>query len=675
MLFRIAVLGLVAALIPLCAQADEPEIIAKDVTSAGQLDDEPVVISVWGRREKELGKARSASEGLVTYADYSLRPLLRPGELAEVVPGLAATQHSGEGKANQYFLRGFNLDHGTDFSISLDGVPLNLRTNAHGQGYLDINPLTPELVSSIAYRKGTYFADAGDFSAAGTAAFRSFSSVKQSYLQVQAGTYNYGRFVGAFSFGSQGYAAVDYTQNNGPWTTKERLRKFSLSGHYTIADWTLSAQAYDARWNSADQIPERAVASGALSYLGVVDPTDGGKTQRLIMSARRLKADDDTVVYIQSYRLNLWSNFTYYLDDPVNGDQFEQAERRTIIGGSKSHAWVLNQDWTMRAGVDARYDDIGQIGLYHTKHRQILSTVRQDRVQQLSGGAWSSLDWQSGRWRSSLGLRLDALQDEVEARSPANSGIKSAALLSPKWTLAYAPAEHWELYADLGRGFHSNDARGTLTHISPDSGDAVDPSPVYAAGTGSEIGGRYERRGLSATLTVWSLDLDSELVYSGDAGDTESSAASRRRGVEFLINTSPTPWLNLDATWSATHARYATGERIPNAIEYVATAGATIKPTSKDTIEFTVRHLGPSPLIEDNSARSKSSTLVNAAYVHTFGKVTATIDVLNLFDSRDNDITYYYSSRLPGEAAAGVDDYHFHTQEPCQVRVSLKVPL
>jgi hypothetical protein len=648
---------------------------AQDAPTVLQQADEPAVISVWGKRENELGKAKSASEGFVTYADYSLRPLLRPGELAEVVPGLAATQHSGEGKANQYFLRGFNLDHGTDFSISLDGVPLNLRTNAHGQGYLDINLLTPELISSIAYRKGTYYADVGDFSAAGTAAFRSFSALKQSYVQVQAGSYDYSRFVGAFRFGSQGYIAGDYTQNNGPWTANEDLHKLSLNAHYIVGDWTLNGLAYDARWNSADQIPQRAVTSGALSPLGVVDPTDGGKTQRIILSARRLKADDDTVVYVQTYRLNLWSNFTYFLDDPVNGDQFEQAERRTIIGGSKSHAWVIGPEWTLRAGADIRYDDIGKIGLYRTEARRVLSTVRQDQVQQLSGGVWSSLDWQSGKWRSSLALRLDGLQDKVAAENPINSGSKSATLISPKWTLAYAPAEHWELYADLGRGFHSNDARGALTRVSPVSGDPVAPSPVYAAGTGGEIGGRYERPGLSATLTAWSLDLDSELVYSGDAGDTESSAASRRRGVEFLINASPAHWLNLDATWSATHARYVTGERIPNALEYVTTAGATIRPTAKDTIEFTVRHLGPSPLIEDNSARSKSSTLVNAAYVHNFGKVAATIDVLNLFDRRDNDITYFYTSRLLGEAVAGVDDYHFHLQEPRQVRVGLKVLL
>lgn len=637
--------------------------------------DQTVVVSVWGKRERELGKAKAASEGLVTYADYSLRPLLRPGELAEVVPGLAATQHSGEGKANQYFLRGFNLDHGTDFSISLDGVPLNLRTNAHGQGYLDINPLTPELVSSIAYRKGTYYADVGDFSAAGTAAFQSFGVLGRPFLQVQGGSYDYGRLVGALGLGGKGYVAVDYTQNNGPWTVHEDLKKLGLNGHYMLGDWVLSGLVYSAHWNSADQIPERAVAAGALSYLGEVDPSDGGQTQRLILSARRHQADDDTVVYAQSYRLKLWSDFTYFLDDPVNGDQFEQAEQRVILGGSKSHAWDLGPEWTLRAGAEVRFDDIGRIGLYHTKARHILSTVRQDAVRQLSGSVWSSLDWTSGRWRSTFGLRLDGLRDKVEAQAAGNSGARSAALLSPKWTLAYAPAAHWELYADVGRGFHSNDARGALTHVSPASGEAVAPAPVYAAGTGAEVGARYERPGLSATVTAWTLDLASELVYSGDAGDTAPAAASRRRGVEVLVNASPLAWLNLDATWSATHARYVGGDYIPNAIDYVATGGVTLKPTKKDTLEVTYRLLGPAPLTTDTSARAKASSLVNAAYVHNFGTVAATIDVLNLLDRRDNDITYYYASRLPGEPPEGVDDYHFHPQEPRQVRFGVKVDM
>ncbi len=337
----------------------------EQIVTAKPASDVMPVIYVWGRREGQVGKATTASEGAVSYSDYSLRPLLRPGELAEVVPGLAATQHSGEGKANQYFLRGFNLDHGTDFSISLDGVPLNLRTNAHGQGYLDINPITPELIAAIAYRKGTYAADSGDFSAAGTAAFTSQAHLRRSLVQVQAGGDGFARVVAAGRLNDDGYVAIDTQRNDGPWTTAENLHKLTLQAHYRLGDWQLNGLAYQASWNSADQIPQRAVTSGVLSYLGVVDPSDGGKTRRIILSVRQRTDDADLVVYAQAYRLNLWSDFTYFLDDPEHGDQFEQAEQRTILGGSYQRHWTMSPRLSLAAGGDVRHDDIGHRSLRH----------------------------------------------------------------------------------------------------------------------------------------------------------------------------------------------------------------------------------------------------------------------------------------------------------------------
>lgn len=636
------------------------------ISTASPSDDTPVIY-VWGRRNREVGRATSASEGVVTFSDYALRPLLRPGELSEVVPGLAATQHSGEGKANQYFLRGFNLDHGTDFSIFLDGVPLNLRTNAHGQGYLDINTVTPELIGSISYRKGTYYADTGDFSAAGTASFNTTASLRTSSLQVQAGGNGYGRLVGAWRITDDAYVAVDAQRNDGPWTTPEDLHKLGLHGSYRLGAWRISGLYYTADWNSADQIPLRAVAAGTLSPLGVIDPSDGGRSQRTILSARRQTDDSDLVVYAQAYRLNLWSNFTYFLDDRENGDQFEQAERRWVAGASASKRWQVSPGLDLSTGADLHYDDIGRIGLYATKSRHRLATRREDAVTQLSAGLWSRADWQTGALRTSLAVRLDTLRNQVDAADPANSGTRGRTIASPKLTLAYRLSPSWEFYGDWGRGFHSNDARGTLA--------AVDPAPLFAAATGSEIGARFERGGLSASLTAWALDLDSELVYSGDAGDTESSAASRRHGVEFTASYTPVRALNFDFSYAATHARYVTGERIPNALDYVLTAGVTAKAGPHDTFEVTFRRLGPSALIEDDSARSRTSTLVNGAWNHEFGRAALTLDVLNLLDSGDNDITYFYESRLAGEAAGGVADVHFHPQEPRQLRIGLKFSL
>jgi hypothetical protein len=634
-------------------------------------------VYVWGKREGRIGAAASASEGQVSYGAFANRPLLRPGELAEVVPGLAATQHSGSGKANQYFLRGFNLDHGTDFSISLDGVPLNLRTHAHGQGYLDVNGVTPELVQTIDYRKGPYFAEAGDFSAAGSAAFRTFPSLPQNFLQAQGGETGFGRLVAGLNVG-EGLVGLDLTTSKGPWDRDENLRKGSLFGRFGVGDWSISALAYDARWNSTDQIPARAVASGQLSRLGTVDTTDGGKTSRFIVSARRHPdSESDTVVYLQRYSLNLWSNFTYFLVDPANGDQFEQAEDRWIVGASGYRTWRPAQsDWSFRAGAEARLDDIGKVGLYRTRARQRLSTDRQDEVREASAALWGQASWSSGPLRATLGLRGDAIRVDVNSDNRANSGHASDALFSPKLTLAWRLSPSVELYADAGRGYHSNDARGAVQTVAPVALTAVDRVPLFSAADGVEAGLRYETGALKASLSIWALRLASELVYVGDAGETESTDETDRLGAEFLLSWSPRPGINLDFSGATTRARYRGdppgGDRIPNALEYVVTAGATVRVNPDSVAQVTLRRLGPAPLIEDNSARSSSSTVVNLAYAYTFGPTVISLDVLNLLDSRDNDITYFYASRLPGEPAEGVDDIHFHPLEPRQLRVTVR---
>lgn len=655
------------AVLPVLAYAADDAPIA-----TGAVDE----LYVWGKREGRIGEATTASEGIVSYGAYANRPLLRPGELAEVIPGLAATQHSGSGKANQFFLRGFNLDHGTDFSISLDGVPLNLRTHAHGQGYLDVNGVVPELVETISYHKGPYAPEAGDFSAAGSAGFRTFEALPSNFVSGQIGENNFGRVTVGANVGS-GLLAVDLTTGDGPWEREENLKKISALGRFRVADWSVTALAYDAEWDSTDQIPLRAVRSGQISRFGIIDNTDGGKTSRFILSARRRPDDNsDLVVYVQRYKLNLFSNFTYFLDDPVNGDQFEQAESRWVYGASGFRTWEPGGGWTLRAGAETRFDDIGAIGLYRTKARQRLSTDRRDSVKELSGGLWGSAAWASGPFRANLGLRADAIHADVDSDNPLNSGKESDAIVSPKLTLAWRVSPQVELYADAGRGFHSNDVRGSVQRVSPVSGDPVDRVPLFAKADGAELGARYENGGLTASVAVWALRLESELVYVGDAGDTESTDGTKRLGAEVLVSWTPMPGVNLDFSGAATKARYRgdpeAGDRIPNALEYVVTAGATVRVTEDSNAQVTVRRLGPAPLIEDNSARSKSSTIVNLAYTYNLGPAALSVDVLNLFNSKDNDITYFYTSRLPGEPAEGVDDTHFHPVESRQVRVGVR---
>jgi outer membrane receptor protein involved in Fe transport len=635
-------------------------------------------VYVWGRRESLIGRATSASEGDVSFAAYADRPMLRPGELAEVIPGLAVTQHSGTGKANQYFLRGFNLDHGTDFSVSFDGVPLNLRTHAHGQGYLDLNGVTPEFVEAIDYRKGPYSAQVGDFSAAGSAGFRTFERFPENFLEAQGGENGFGRLVAGLNLPDErGLVGLDLQTGDGPWDNGERLRHASALGRLRAGDWSISALGYGSSWRSTDQVPLRAIEAGTISRLGAIDPTDGGRTSRFILAAHwRPDEDREATVYVQKYRVKLWSNFTYFLDDPIRGDQFEQAEDRWTFGGSASKAWRPEGQWAFKVGGEARYDRIGKIGLYRTQARRRVSTDRDDRVKEASAGVWSEALWSSGPARATFGLRADVIDVDVRSDNAANSGSRTQGFVSPKLALAYQVSPTVEVYADVGRGYHSNDARGAVATVAPVSLDPIEPVSLFAAATGGEIGARYERGGLTASTAIWALNLDSELVYSGDGGDTEVTSGSRRVGVEALLNWTVRPGLNLDVSGALTRARYRTGDaggdRIPNALDYVLTAGATVAIGARGTAQLTVRRLGPAALIEDNSARSSSANVANLSFSYRFTHAKLSIEALNVLDSRDNDITYFYASRLPGEPAEGVEDYHVHPLEPRQVRASVR---
>lgn len=654
--FLIALLS--AASTPVLAQAQEVE-----------------AISVWGRRANDFGRATSASEGRIAYADFAVRPLLRPGELIEAVPGLAATQHSGAGKANQYFLRGFNLDHGTDLSASLDGVPLNLPSHGHGQGYLDLNLLTPEFVHDIGFKKGPYSAESGDFATAGAVAFETADHLHGDGLQAWIGENDYYRAVGSKALSQNVLVAADVSTARGAWSTPEDLKKINLLGRALVGGWSITALAYDADWNATDQIPRRAVEDGRLGYLDAVDKTDGGNTSRYILSARRrdLLRGLDSVVYVQRYRLDLYSNFTYFLEDPVHGDQFEQVDQRWIYGGALTKRWTLGDGWSARTGMSARVDDIGKVGLYRTTARVRRETVRQDALTEWSTALWGEASRSIGGLDATLGVRADAMGADVKAGDPRNAGDVSDLLVSPKLALAWRLSRTFELYADAGRGFHSNDARGAVITVDPVTGDPAERAPLLSPSDGAELGLRWRRSGLTLTAAAWALRVDSELVYVGDAGFTEAAGATRRKGIELLADWRPTARLNLTASYAGTHARFTNGDRIPNAVGSVLSAGASWKLGQASTLSLTWRRLGAAPLIEDNSVRSRPTSLVNALFVQDFGKANLMVEVLNLTNSKKDDIAYAYASRLPGEPADGVEDIHFHPVEPRAIRAGIKI--
>ena len=656
------------------AQSDSDHPIA---TARGP---EVSAVYVFGKRLEGVGTSVAASEGAVSFAKFEDRPLLRPGELVEVIPGMAATQHSGNTKANQYFLRGFNLDHGTDFSVRFDGVPLNLRTHAHGQGYLDLNGIIPEVIETIKYHKGPYYADGGDFSNAGAATFDTFSSQAPSFIELTGGLHQYGRALAVKSFGDTSFLAAEVDTYRGPYDNPDNFRKLDFIGRVGLGDWSLTGLAYAAKTNANDQIPQRAVDQGLITSLGALDPTDGARTSRFILSLQRTKNDGWYAnAYAQKYYLSLFSNFTYFLRDPVNGDQFNQLDDRYTFGGSVIRTFPKPfLGATVRGGIEFRDDVIPKIALYYTHQRQYLSTVRQDRVNEYSGDAWADATRAFGPVRVTAGLRLDDIGGDVTSDNPRNSGAASATLVSPKLTVAWRVLATVELYADAGQGFHSNDFRGATETIVPGSDDPATKVPIISASQGAEIGARYQRGSLTSTVTLFTLHLDSELVYNGDGGDTSSTSATQRRGVEFLVDYAPSRNLDFNFSAAASDAHYVdnpAGPRVPNALEYVITGGVTARVTRHATVTFTGRRLGPAPLIEDNSARSNPATLLNGLVDYDFGRFKVKVEVLNLLGSHDDEIQYFYTSRLRGEPVDGVDDYHFHQFEPRTVRAILQIPL
>jgi outer membrane receptor protein involved in Fe transport len=445
---------------------------------------------------------------------------------------------------------------------------------------------------------------------------------------------------------------------------------------------------YDGQWDSTDQIPERAVGNQCaeipfcISRFGYVDPTSGGESHRYSLSVDAWAQRDDgrgwsANAYALDYHLELISNFTYALD-PVDGDQFEQYDDRRVYGGRYEYTWpasLTDRPGALRAGVELRRDQIEPVGLYLTTQAQRRATVRQDDVTQTSTSAYLAHDQRWNDWlRTELGARLDNFDFEVSSNVAANSGTASDSIASPKATIVLGPWHETEYFLNAGRGFHSNDARGTTIRVDPTDGvtpvDRVDP---LAAATGAEIGFRSAAiPGLQIYGALWGLELDSELLFVGDGGITEPSRESRRYGVEFGVFWTPLDWLILDVDYAWSHARFRgsdpTGDRIPGAVEDVASLGVAVNRDDGWFGGARLRYLGEAPLIEDNSVRSDSTLLVNVEAGYRFNeRLSAFLTVFNLFDSEDNDISYFYESQLPGEAAP-VEDIHFHPVEPRSLR-------
>jgi TonB-dependent receptor-like protein len=634
----------------------------------------------------------AASALTISGADVNAQPFARPGEALEMVPGLIVTQHSGEGKANQYFLRGFNLDHGTDLAISVDGMPVNMPTHGHGQGYADINFMIPELIQSVNVRKGPYFADVGDFGSAGSVAIDYMNRLPKNILETTNGTFGYHRGLAAGSTAVGAgtlLAAVEGVKYNGPWDVPDNVRKLNGVLRYsqgTATDGlTLSAMAYSNAWNSTDQVAQRAIDQGLIGRFGSLDPTDGGVSSRFSLSGNFAHSSEYGQTKVNAYAVNsalrLYNNFTYFLDDPINGDQFSQMDKRTVYGLNASHAFDMRIggiETQTRVGLQTRGDDI-RVGLFKTFQRETLSTVREDSVREGNVGLWADTTARWTDWlRTTVGIREDYFAGRVISDTPENSGNAQATMTSPKAGIVLGPWYRTEFYGNAGYGLHSNDIRGATITVDPiDKVTPQDRVPLLVRSKGAEFGVRTKAvEGLTSSLAVFVLDFDSELLFVGDAGTTEPSRPSRRVGVEWTNQYQVLPWMRLDLDVAYTRARFTdvdpAGNFIPGAPARVVAGGVTFGGESGWFGALRGRYFGPRPLIEDDNVRSQSSLIFNARAGYKFDNgLKLQLDVLNLFNANTNQIEYYYLSRLPGEPIGGVADRHVHPAEPLSVRLTL----
>ena len=678
-----------AAMALVCASS---ALRAQALPTAGEPSSRLDPVVVLGKDDTRIGTTDAASAGTINSTLIQNSPLLRPADVLEFVPGLVVTQHSGAGKANQYFLRGFNLDHGTDFATFVDGMPINSPSHAHGQGYSDLNWLIPELIDRIDYRKGPYYAEEGDFSSVGSARFRLIDTLPAGIATVTVGQNAYQRLLLARSTDAGSgklLYAFEADHSNGPWETPDDLRRFNGVLRYSDGDpdnrQSLTLMAYSARWHATDQIPLRALDAGLVSRFGAIDNTDGGRTERYSLSYAIQRKDaagltKANVFAVQS-RFDLSSNFTYALQDPVNGDQFQQSERRSTVGANLSRAvplYLAGIDGLMTIGLQTRTDWLRPVGLYGSIAGVRQATLQETDLRQTSVSLYAENIMQWTDWFSSVaGLRTDHFDFNVNSSIPGNSGKAQANLTSPKLSLVFGPWAKTEYFVNYGWGFHTNDARGAVASIAPREGTPTDSVPVAARTKGSELGVRTEIvPGLQSSLALWQLSVASELVFQGDAGDTAPSRASRRRGVEWSNHYAARRWLLLDADLAISQARYTqydpAGASIPGSIGKVAALGVTLTDFGPWFGQFRVRYLGPRPLTEDGSQQSGSTTLANLRIgVRLMPSLRLSLDVFNLFNRQASDIDYFYTSRLPGEPLAGVDDRHFHPVESRTLRLTL----
>ena len=621
----------------------------------------------------------------IKQVDLKLNPVNSSQEILRKVPGLFIAQHAGGGKAEQIFLRGFDIDHGTDIQITADGMPVNMVSHAHGQGYADLHFLIPETVQRVDFGKGPYYANKGNFTTAGYVDFNTYDRIDGSSVKVEGGAFNTLRTVSMIDLvrGSKdqdAYIATEYLISDGPFDSPQNFNRLNLFGKYNAQignDFlTIQASTFQSKWDASGQIPVRAVESGQIDRFGAIDDTEGGETSRqnfLIDYTSSIGGGDfvETKAFVSRYEFELYSNFTFFLDDPVNGDQIKQKEARTIYGIQSAYnhgtKW-LSGDLTFEGGAGFRYDDINGEELSHTRNRkETLDSIALADVDEFNGFAFTNATWEFGKWMLNIGVRVDQFRfEEVDFLSSTyDRKSASRAFISPKLNLIFNAKNNLQFYAKSGRGFHSNDSRVVLREPNRNT---------LPAAWGFDLGMVYQPiNRLFIDLSYWELYLEQEFVYVGDAGIVEPSGRTKRTGVDVGLN-----YQFLDRWFTYTNINYANpraidepegNDYIPLAPTFTSIGGLSYQGKSlSGSIRY--RYIKDRAANEDYSVTADGYFLTDVNVAYDRPKWTVSLAVENLFDVDWREAQFDTESRL-AEEAEPVSEIHFTPGVPFFLRAGL----
>ena len=631
-------------------------------------------------------RSRQAGTSLLSMLDLAVRPVQNSQELLRRVPGLFIGQHAGGGKAEQIFLRGFDIDHGTDVNISVDGLPVNMVSHAHGQGYADLHFLIPESVEKLTFGKGPYAADQGNFATAGYVNFRTKDQLDDNLLSVEGGQFGYGRLVTGLNLINEdrhsAYLLTEFTRADGPFDSPQNFRRFNGLAKYTTTlpggdKLAFSASHFTSEWDASGQIPERAVRAGQIGRFGAIDDTEGGSTSRSNLSIAYTKPLGGST-YLKAttgyshYNFELFSNFTFFLEDPEFGDQIRQREARQLLVNDVAvhHQTNLRGLTTeLRGGIGLRSDWTDGSELANTIERRTVQNYLQlGDISETNLYGYAEARLEAGPFTFVPAMRYDHFTFEyLDELAPRFSRLSGAAgTLSPKLSLYYDWSDRTQLYLKTGTGFHANDSRVIL------AGDVA--SDALPSATGVDLGliAKPVRR-LYAEAALWYLALEQEFVYVGDAGIVEPSGRSRRFGVDLSLRYQVSPYIyaDLDATHAIARAidELEGKDRIPLAPNTTMAGGLSLDhPKWKGSLR--VRYLADRPGNVDNSIVADGYTVLDGNITRSWSRLDLGLIVENLLDTAWNEAQFATESKLMGEGAA-VEEIHFTPGVPLSGRAKL----